>query len=187
MDGELGAAGESGIGTVFQLIVELFACMDGEISHFEAGSASLDLTRAISMTQARQCRLAPLTQVIPDPSLRVSHPMEVQLWCDGEQGPHMRAFALVEHVSRTAVVISGEEESELEPEPESQPLLIPEPSIVAWSLEGGVLLPEEGEGVGGGRGKVGGQRQVPLLVYTVYHIRADNLVPLGSCKGISFQ
>ena len=54
--------------------------------------------------------------------------MEVELWCDGEQGPHMRASALVEHVS-PVVVISGEEESELEPEPERQPLLIPEPSI----------------------------------------------------------
>ena len=108
-----------------QLIVELFACMDSELSSFEAGSASLDLLHAISMTQAR--RLAPLTQVIPDPSLRVSHPMEVQLWCDGEQGPHMRASALVEHVC-PAVVIPGEEEPELEAEPEPQPL-IPEPSI----------------------------------------------------------
>jgi len=56
--------------------------------------------------------------------------MEVQLWCDGEQGLHTRASALVEHVS-PVVVIPGEEEPELEPElePEPQLLLIPEPSI----------------------------------------------------------
>ena len=78
-DGELGTAGESGIGAVFWLIMELFACMDGEINCFEAGSASLDLPRALSVTQAGHCHLAPLTQVIPDPSLRVSRPMEVLL------------------------------------------------------------------------------------------------------------
>ena len=83
---------------------------------------------AISMTQTGRCHLAPLTQVIPDPSLRVSHPMEVQLWHNGEQGLHTRASALVEHVS-PVIVIPGEE-SELEPEPEPQPLLIPEPSII---------------------------------------------------------
>ena len=60
---------ESGIGAVFWLIVELFACMDGELSHFEAGSASLYLPCAISVMQAGQCHLAPLTRVIPDPSL----------------------------------------------------------------------------------------------------------------------
>ena len=128
MDGELGTAGESGIGAIIRLIVELFACMDCELSRFEAGSASLDLPRAISMTQAGRYNLAPLTHVIPDPSLRVSLPMEVQLWCDGEQRPHKRASALVEHVS-SVVVIPGEEEPELEPEPEPQPLPIPEPSI----------------------------------------------------------
>ena len=69
MDGELGAMGESGIGAIFQLVVELFACMDGGLGRFEAGSASLDLPHAISMTQAGGCHLAPLTQVIPDPSL----------------------------------------------------------------------------------------------------------------------
>ena len=69
MDGELGAEGESGIGTVFRLIVELFSCMGGELSRFEAGSPALDLPLAISMTQAGQGCLAPLTQVIPDPSL----------------------------------------------------------------------------------------------------------------------
>ena len=53
--------------------------------------------------------------------------MEVQLWCYGEQWPHMRASALVEHVS-PEVVIPGEE-PEPEPEPEPQLLLIPEPSI----------------------------------------------------------
>ena len=62
MDGELGTAGESGIGAIIRLIVELFACMDGDLSHFEAGSASLDLPHAISMTQAGRCRLARLTQ-----------------------------------------------------------------------------------------------------------------------------
>ena len=102
--------------------------MDSELGSFEAGSASLDLLHAISMTQVRRCRLAPLTQVVPDPSFRVSHPMEVQLWCDGEQGPHTRTSALVEHRS-PVVVIPGEEEPELEPEPEPQPLLIPEHSI----------------------------------------------------------
>jgi len=51
--------------------------------------------------------------------------MEVQLWCDGEQGPRTKASALVEHVS-PAVVILGEEEPELELEQEPQPLLIPE-------------------------------------------------------------
>ena len=50
MDGELGAAGESGIGAVFRLIVELFSCMDGELSRFETGSASLDIPWAIFMT-----------------------------------------------------------------------------------------------------------------------------------------
>ena len=54
--------------------------------------------------------------------------MEVQLWCDGEQGPRTKASALVEHVS-PAVVILGEEEPELELEQEPQPLLIPEPNI----------------------------------------------------------
>ena len=54
--------------------------------------------------------------------------MEVLLWCNGEQGPHIMVFALVEHVS-PVVVISGEEEPELELEPEPQPLPIPEPSI----------------------------------------------------------
>ena len=58
MDGELDAAGESGIGAVFWLIVKLFACMDGELCRFEAGSASLDLSCAISMTQVGQCRLS---------------------------------------------------------------------------------------------------------------------------------
>ena len=33
-DRELGAAGESGIGAVFQLTVELFACKDSELCHF---------------------------------------------------------------------------------------------------------------------------------------------------------
>ena len=39
-DGEVGAVGESGISTVFRLTVELFAYIDSELSHFEAGSAS---------------------------------------------------------------------------------------------------------------------------------------------------
>ena len=81
------------------------------------------------MTQAGQYRLAPLSQLIPDPSLRVSHPTEVQLWCDGEQGPDTRASVLAEHVS-PVVVIPGEEKPELEPEPEPKPLLIPEPRIM---------------------------------------------------------
>ena len=33
-DGELGAVGESGIGTIFRPIMELFACMDGKLSRF---------------------------------------------------------------------------------------------------------------------------------------------------------
>ena len=85
MDREFGAVGESGIGTIFWLTVELFASMDSELSPFEAGFASLDLSRAVSMTQAGQCHLAPLTQVIPYLSLLVSRSTEVQLWCDREQ------------------------------------------------------------------------------------------------------
>ena len=127
-DGELGTAGENSIGAVFRLTVELFACMDSELSPFEAGFASLDLSYTVSMMQAGQCRLLPLTQVIPDLNLRISHSREVQLWCDGEQGTDMRASALAEHVS-PVVVIPDEEEPELESEPEPQPLLIPEPSI----------------------------------------------------------
>ena len=71
-DGELGAAGESGIGAVFQMIVELFTCMDGELSCFEAGSAFLDLPCAISMTQ-----------VIPDPSLPSHRGTTVVRWRAG--------------------------------------------------------------------------------------------------------
>uniref|UniRef100_UPI00358F16CE huntingtin-interacting protein 1-related protein isoform X2 n=1 Tax=Myxine glutinosa TaxID=7769 RepID=UPI00358F16CE len=67
-DKELDAAGENDINTFFQLTVELFDYMDSELSLFEAVFASLDLSRAISMTQAGQCRLAPLTQVIQDSS-----------------------------------------------------------------------------------------------------------------------
>ena len=103
--------------------------MDSELSPFEAGFASLDLSHTVSMMQAGQCRLPPLTQVIPDLNLRISHSREVQLWCDGEQGTDMRASALAEHVS-PVVVIPDEEEPELESEPEPQPLPIPEPSIV---------------------------------------------------------
>jgi len=61
--------GESGIDAVFRLVVELFACMDGELSRFEVSSAFLDLPCAISMTQAGRYHLAPLIQVVPDPSL----------------------------------------------------------------------------------------------------------------------
>ena len=63
--------------------------------------------------------------------------MEVELWCDGEQGLHTRASALVEHVS-PAVVIPVEEESELEPEP--QPFLILEPSITEGPHEKDLLI-----------------------------------------------
>ena len=38
---------ESGIGAVFRLIVELFTCMDGELSRFGTGSASLNHACAI--------------------------------------------------------------------------------------------------------------------------------------------
>uniref|UniRef100_A0A8C4RCJ2 AP180 N-terminal homology (ANTH) domain-containing protein n=1 Tax=Eptatretus burgeri TaxID=7764 RepID=A0A8C4RCJ2_EPTBU len=138
-DGELGAAGESGIGIVFRLAVELFAYMDSELSPFEAGFTSLDLSHAVFMTQAGQCRLAPLTQVIPNLSLLVSRPMEGQLRCHGEQGLDMRAFALAEHAS-PIVVIPGEEEPDLEAEPEPQPLLIPEPSITEGPNEKDLLM-----------------------------------------------
>ena len=46
---------------------------------------------------------------------------------------------LAEHVS-PVVVIPGEEEPELEPEPESQPLLIPEPSITEGPDEKDLLI-----------------------------------------------
>ena len=49
-DRELGAAGESGIGAIFQLRVELFAYMDSELRSFEAGFAPLHLSCAVSMT-----------------------------------------------------------------------------------------------------------------------------------------
>ena len=65
--------------------------------------------------------------------------MEVPLWCEGGQGPHTRASALVEHVS-PVVVIPGEEETELEPDPELQPLLIPEPSITVGLNEKDLLI-----------------------------------------------
>ena len=68
-DGELGAVGESGIGAIFWLTLELFDEMDSELSPFETGFVSLDLSHAVSMTQAGHCRLAPLTQVTADPIL----------------------------------------------------------------------------------------------------------------------
>ena len=88
MDRELGTPGESGIGAVFQLTVELFADNDSELSLFEANSASLNRPHATSMTQAGQCCLAPLTQVISDQSLLVSRPTEVQLVRWGAGGGH---------------------------------------------------------------------------------------------------
>uniref|UniRef100_A0A8C4QAY6 AP180 N-terminal homology (ANTH) domain-containing protein n=1 Tax=Eptatretus burgeri TaxID=7764 RepID=A0A8C4QAY6_EPTBU len=139
MDGELGTAGASAIGTIFQLTVELFDYMDSEFSPFEAGFASLDPSRSVSMTQAGQCHLAPLTQVIPDPSLLVSHSREVQLWCDGKQRPDTRVSALAEDES-PVVLILGEEEPEVEPEPEPQPLLIPEPRITEGPNEKDLLI-----------------------------------------------
>ena len=71
MDRELGAPGESGIGA---MTVELFTVKGSELSPFEAGLTSLGQSRAVSMTQAGQCRLTPLTQFIPDLNLLILIP-----------------------------------------------------------------------------------------------------------------
>ena len=53
---------------VFQLTVELLDYKECELSLVGAVVASLDLSCTISMTQAGQCRLAPLIQVKQDSS-----------------------------------------------------------------------------------------------------------------------
>ena len=70
---ELDATVENDINTIFLLTVELFDYMDCELSLFETVFASSDLSCAIFITQAGQCRLAPLTQFIQDLSHLYDH------------------------------------------------------------------------------------------------------------------
>lgn len=67
-DGELDQIGEADVNVFFQLAVEMFDCLDDILNLQGAIFASLDTTRASSMTNAGQCRLAPLIPCIQDSS-----------------------------------------------------------------------------------------------------------------------
>lgn len=67
-DGELDQIGEADVNVFFQLAVEMFDCLDDILNLQTAIFASLDTTRASSMTNAGQCRLAPLIPCIQDSS-----------------------------------------------------------------------------------------------------------------------
>lgn len=67
-DSELDQIGEADVNVFFQLAVEMFDCLDDILNLQAAIFASLDTSRASSMTNAGQCRLAPLIPCIQDSS-----------------------------------------------------------------------------------------------------------------------
>ncbi|XP_009321900.1 PREDICTED: huntingtin-interacting protein 1-like [Pygoscelis adeliae] len=65
-DRQLDEAGENDVNNFFQLTVEMFDYLEGELNLFQTVFSSLDMSRSVSVTAAGQCRLAPLIQVILD-------------------------------------------------------------------------------------------------------------------------
>ncbi|XP_032823370.2 huntingtin-interacting protein 1-related protein-like [Petromyzon marinus] len=65
-DAKLEEAGGNDASTIFQLTVSMFDYMECELTLFQTVFNSLDMSKAVSMTQSGQCRLAPLIQAIQD-------------------------------------------------------------------------------------------------------------------------